>query len=119
MSERPWPVKLTFKRSEKALHAVFDDSARFVIPYELLRVESPSAEVQGHGPHQKKLIAGKADVDVLEALPVGRYAVRLVFDDGHDSGIFSWDYLRELGEERDALAAAYEARLKKAGLPRR
>ncbi len=114
----PWPEELVFKRSNRALHVRYDDGAAFDIPFELLRVESPSAEVQGHAAHQKKLVPGKKDVQILEAEPVGRYAVRLVFDDGHESGIYSWRYLRELGETRDDLMARYEDRLKQAGLRR-
>lgn len=95
---RPWPTSLTFSRSAKALQVAFDDGAAFAIPFETLRVESPSAEVQGHGPGEKKTVTGKQDVLVTAAEPVGRYAVRLTFDDGHDSGIFTWDYLYALGE---------------------
>jgi len=95
---RPWPEKLDFSGSDKALHACFDDGTAFVIPFETLRVESPSAEVQGHGPGQKKHVTGKQDVGVTKAEPVGRYAVRITFDDGHDSGLFTWDYLYALGE---------------------
>lgn len=94
----PWPVRLTFQTGAKRLRAEYDDGAVFEIPFELLRVESPSAEVQGHGPGQKKTVTGKQNVQVAAAEPVGRYAVRLTFDDGHDSGIYSWDYLRALGE---------------------
>ncbi|MEQ8404581.1 MAG: gamma-butyrobetaine hydroxylase-like domain-containing protein [Oceanicaulis sp.] len=110
MAERPWPEKLTFKRAEKALHIKFESGEAFAIPFELLRVESPSAEVQGHAPHQKQLVTGKQDVIVEDAEPVGRYAVRLKFSDGHSSGIFSWDYLHELGESADQLMADYRAR---------
>ncbi len=95
----PWPVRLAFKAREKALHVDFDDGSAVSIPFETLRVESPSAEVQGHAPHQKKILTGKQDVQVTGAEPVGRYAVRLIFDDGHDSGIYSWDYLRALGQQ--------------------
>jgi len=115
---RPWPVELVFRERKRSLHIAFDDGAAFDIPFELLRVESPSAEVQGHGPHQKKLVAGKRKVMITEAEPVGRYAVRLQFDDGHGSGLYSWDYLRELGERADALMTDYQARLKQAGLKR-
>lgn len=94
----PWPVRLAFRAGEKALHIDFDDGSAVNIPFEILRVESPSAEVQGHAPHQKKTVTGKENVLVTAAEPVGRYAVRLTFDDGHDSGIYSWDYLRALGE---------------------
>jgi DUF971 family protein len=90
-----WPRELVFRREAKSLHIVFEDGALADIPFERLRVESPSAEVQGHG--KKRVVTGKAQVGVVDAKPVGRYAVRIVFDDGHDTGIFSWDYLRELG----------------------
>ena len=95
---RPWPEQLRFSRADKTLHVAFDDGKRFAIPFETLRVESPSAEVQGHGPGEKRLVTGKENVLVTAAEPVGRYAVRLVFDDGHDSGLFTWDYLYALGE---------------------
>ncbi|PWE18145.1 hypothetical protein DDZ18_00585 [Marinicauda salina] len=118
MAGRPWPVRLAFRDGARALTIEFDDGARFDIPFELLRVESPSAEVQGHAPDQKRLVTGKRDVRVTEAEPVGRYAVRLTFDDGHASGIYSWDYLRELGENADGLMADYAARLAEAGMAR-
>lgn len=95
---RPWPEELRFSRSDKALHVKFDDGKHYSIPFETLRVESPSAEVQGHGPGEKKIVTGKENVLITDAEPVGRYAVRLVFDDGHDSGLFTWDYLYALGE---------------------
>lgn len=95
---RPWPTQLRFSRTDKSLHALFDDGANFSIPFETLRVESPSAEVQGHAPDQKITVTGKENVLVTAAEPVGRYAVRLVFDDGHDSGLFTWDYLYALGQ---------------------
>jgi len=118
MSARPWPLKLVFRRKAQTLSIVFDDGQSFNIPFELLRVESPSAEVQGHGPHRKKLIVGKSRVDVTTAEPVGRYAVRLQFDDGHNSGIYSWDYLRVLGEHRVEMMRDYKARMENAGLTR-
>lgn len=114
----PWPEKLEFRAGARALDIRFDDGQTLSIPFELLRVESPSAEVQGHGAHQKKLVAGKASVQVTGAEPVGRYAVRLTFDDGHDSGIYSWRYLRELGENAQERLDEYAQRLKAAGLPR-
>ena len=95
---RAWPTQLRFSAEDKALHARFEDGAVFAIPFELLRVESPSAEVQGHSPDQKVTLTGKENVQVTSADPVGRYAVRLVFDDGHDSGIYTWDYLYALGQ---------------------
>lgn len=115
---QPWPERLTFQRGARALRAAFDDGSVFDIPYELLRVESPSAEVQGHAAHQKRLVPGKRTVGIAKVEPVGRYAVRLVFDDGHDSGIFSWRYLYELGAEADARLADYAARIEAAGLRR-
>lgn len=107
-----WPSKLAFKRGAKALEIAFEDGKAFAIPFELLRVESPSAEVQGHHASQKQLVRGKEHVLITDAEPVGRYAVRLIFDDGHSSGIFSWDYLYELGENADALMAEYRAKLR-------
>lgn len=114
----PWPVKLAFRASERVLDIQFDDGETLSIPFELLRVESPSAEVQGHAAHQKKLVAEKRRVQVTGAEPVGRYAVRLTFDDGHDSGIYSWRYLRELGESQQERMDEYARRLKAAGLSR-
>lgn len=106
----PWPIDLAFDQAQRVLHIRFDDGAAFAIPFELLRVESPSAEVQGHG-GRKTLVRDKADVNVTQALPVGRYAVRIVFDDGHETGLYSWAYLRRLGEEQESLMAAYRAAL--------
>lgn len=94
----PWPVRLAFSASRKSLRAEFDDGEAFDIPYALLRRESPSAEVQGHGPGQKRAVPHADSVLVTAAERVGRYAVRLSFDDGHDSGLYSWRYLRNLGE---------------------
>ena len=91
-----WPTELVFRRDARVLHIAFDDGVAADIPFERLRVESPSAEVQGHGPGEKRIVRGKEKVGVIEAHAVGRYAVRIVFDDGHDTGIFSWDYLRKL-----------------------
>lgn len=108
---RPWPTRLAFRSSDRALHATFDDGVTVRVPYELLRVESPSAEVQGHAPDQKKLVTGKEQVEVTQAEPVGRYAVRLTFSDGHNSGIFSWDLIRDLGENADELMAEYRAKV--------
>ena len=118
MSDASWPTRLRFRSRKRALNIAFDDNQSFDIPFELLRVESPSAEVQGHAAHQKKLVSGKSKVQVPAAEPVGRYAVRLSFDDGHDSGIFSWAYLRELGENGSSLMDDYKKRIKSAGLSR-
>jgi len=115
---RPWPTEMTFMREARALHIKFDSGESFDIPFELLRVQSPSAEVRGHRAGDEKLIAGKSGVGVREAQPVGRYAVRIVFDDGHDSGLYTWDYLHELGRERAARMMSYEAAIARAGLSR-
>jgi DUF971 family protein len=105
--DRPWPVELTFQAEAQSLKARFDDGVSFIIPYELLRIESPSAEVQGHSAAGKKWVAGKQDVGIERAEPVGRYALRLVFDDGHDSGIYTWDWLYRLGRDQDRLMEVY------------
>jgi DUF971 family protein len=113
-----WPVEIRLKRAEKILEVAFDDGSRFRLPAEYLRVESPSAEVQGHGPGQKQLVAGRAQVGITAVEAVGNYAVRLRFDDGHDTGIYSWRYLHELGEEQDRRWRDYLTGLEKAGLSR-
>jgi DUF971 family protein len=105
--DEAWPTELDFQRAKKSLHVVFDDGSTFDIPFELLRVESPSAEVQGHSPSQKQVVKDKADVGIVNVEPVGRYAVRISFDDGHDSGLFTWPYLRKLGRDKDAMLKAY------------
>jgi DUF971 family protein len=113
-----WPVEIRLKRAEKVLELLFEDGARFRLPAEYLRVESPSAEVQGHGPGQKTLIAGRAAIGITAVEPVGNYAVRLVFDDLHDTGIYSWSYLYELGREQGERWQRYLAALAAAGLTR-
>ena len=114
----PTPVSLTVHRQSRVLEMSFSDGAQFRIQFELMRVYSPSAEVQGHGPGQQVLQTGKRDVDLLALEPVGNYAVQPVFSDGHNSGIFSWAYLYELGARQDALWAQYLARLAEAGSDR-
>jgi DUF971 family protein len=114
----PWPVELRLKRAEKRLEIRFDDGKEFSLPAEYLRVESPSAEVQGHGPREKIVIAGRAHVGIMELEPVGNYAVRIKFDDLHDTGIFSWEYLYQLGVEQDKRWRAYLATLAARGLSR-
>ena len=109
---------IVYTKATKTLSVAFEDGRRFDLPAEYLRVESPSAEVQGHGPSQKKIVAGRRRVKIAAVEPVGHYAVRIVFDDGHDSGIFSWSYLRELGEEQADRWAAYQAHLQARGLSR-
>ena len=114
----PTPTAITVHGQSKALEISFSDGARFLIPFELLRVYSPSAEVQGHGPGQEVLQSGKREVtlDALEA--VGHYAVQPTFSDGHDSGIYSWELLYRLGRDQKALWAEYLERLQRAGRDR-
>jgi DUF971 family protein len=114
----PVPTEIRLRQAEKLLLVSFDDGSSFSLPAEYLRVESPSAEVQGHGPGQKKLIAGRRHVGILRMEPVGHYAVRLFFDDLHDTGIYSWDTLHQLGREQPERWAAYEAALAARGLSR-
>lgn len=104
-------TELRYRTAEKLLEVAFADGARYRLPAEYLRVESPSAEVQGHGPGQKVIVAGRRHVGILRIEPVGHYAVRIAFDDLHDSGIFSWAELRRLGDEQDARWAEYERAL--------
>ncbi len=114
----PTPQSITVHGASRVLEVAFSDGAVFRIPFELMRVYSPSAEVQGHGPGQEVLQTGKRTVTLVSLEPVGNYAVKPAFSDGHDSGIFSWDYLYQLGREEAALWADYEARLQAAGVDR-
>jgi DUF971 family protein len=114
----PWPLEIRVKRAERCLEIDFDDGQTFTLPAELLRVESPSAEVQGHTPSQKVVVAGKRDVAIRDLEPVGNYAVRIVFDDGHDTGIYSWSYLYRLGRDRERIWQAYLEALAARGLSR-
>ena len=119
MSDKgPWPVELRLSRADKRLDIEFDDGRRFSLPAEYLRVESPSAEVQGHGPGEKRVVAERAHVGIIELESVGNYAVRIRFDDLHDTGIYSWDYLYQLGIEHDRRWRDYLAALAKEGLSR-
>jgi DUF971 family protein len=113
-----WPVELRLKQVEKLLEITFDDGGSFRLPAEYLRVESPSAEVQGHGPGQKTLVPGRAHVGIIGLEPVGNYAVRILFDDLHDTGIYSWNYLHQLGVEHDQRWRAYIEALAANGLSR-
>jgi len=113
-----WPTDIRYDKSRKLLTLVFNDGVTFEFPAELLRVESPSAEVQGHGPGQKQLVAGRRHVGITAIEPVGRYAIRLVFDDLHDTGLYSWRYLRDLGQRQEAIWQDYLDRLKAAGATR-
>ncbi len=114
----PSPTALTVHEVSRVLEVAFSDGATYRIPFELMRVYSPSAEVQGHGPGQEVLQTGKRDVTLANLEPVGNYAVKPTFSDGHDSGIFSWDYLYELGQNEKALWQQYEERLAAAGAER-
>ncbi len=106
-SEEHWPTAIRLAEQGRVLEATFESGETFALPAEFLRVSSPSAEVQGHGPGQKVTVAGKKNVAILSTEPVGNYAVRLVFDDMHDSGFFTWDYLFELGARQPQLWQAY------------
>ncbi|MES2979669.1 MAG: DUF971 domain-containing protein [Pseudomonadota bacterium] len=114
----PTPTALTVHGQSRVLEVGFSDGAVFRLPFELMRVYSPSAEVQGHGPGQEVLQTGKREVDLAALEPIGNYAVKPVFSDGHDSGIFSWDYLYFLGSQQDRLWSDYLARLAAAGAER-
>ena len=113
-----WPVELRLKKAEKLLEVRFDDGSLFRLPAEYLRVESPSAEVQGHGPGQKTLVPGRAHVGIIGLEPVGNYAVRIIFDDLHDTGIYSWAYLHQLGMEQEKRWRVYFEALASNGLSR-
>lgn len=113
-----WPIEIRITTNRRALHIAYDDGQTFEISAEKMRVLSPSAEVQGHGPGQKVTVPGKINVEIKNVVPTGNYAIRIVFSDGHDSGIFTWKYLRELGENGDILFREYETELKNKGLSR-
>jgi DUF971 family protein len=114
----PWPTELRLHKDRKALTVSFDSDERFDLSAEYLRVRSPSAEVQGHSPSERRTVAGKQDVQILELYPIGNYAVRLAFDDMHSTGIFSWEYLFELGLNREKYWREYLAELEEKGLSR-
>ena len=116
--EAPWPAELRLFKEEGRLEIDFADGSSYSLPAEYLRVESPSAEVQGHGAGEKRIVAERAHVGILDLEPVGNYAVRIKFDDLHDTGIYSWDYLYRLGVEHDRRWRDYLAALKKQGLGR-
>ena len=116
--DTPTPESLTVHGQSRVLEIGFSDGKTFRIPFELMRVYSPSAEVQGHGPGQEVLQTGKRDVTVVEIEPVGNYAVKPTFSDGHDSGLFTWEYLYFLGSQEKELWAEYEQRLQAAGVGR-
>jgi DUF971 family protein len=114
----PRPTEINLHQQSRVLDVAFDDGRKYSLPCEYLRVFSPSAEVRGHGPGQEVLQAGKSQVNIDAIEPVGVYAVKFVFSDGHDTGIYSWDYLRDLGEKQDSNWKSYLARLQQAGKSR-
>lgn len=114
---RPWPVELKVRRGQRTLQADFDTGESFVLPAEYLRVNTPSAEDRGHG-GEKRVVAGKQGVGIVDVRPVGRYAARIAFDDGHDTGLYSWDTLYALGRDQDANWRTYLEDLKAKGLSR-
>jgi DUF971 family protein len=116
--DTPQPTGITVHQQSRVLEVGFSDGQSFRIPFELMRIYSPSAEVQGHGPGQEVLQTGKREVDLTALEPVGNYAVQPTFSDGHESGIFSWDYLYFLGSQQAQLWARYEERLREAGIDR-
>ena len=117
-AESPQPLALTVRRQSRVLEVSFSDGSKFLIPFELMRVYSPSAEVKGHGPGQEVLQTGKREVDLLSLEPVGNYAVQPMFSDGHHTGIFTWDYLYFLGSQQAQLWAQYSDRLASANVDR-
>ncbi|MCW5591424.1 MAG: DUF971 domain-containing protein [Burkholderiales bacterium] len=114
----PRPTEIKLHQKSRILEIAFDDGSRFSLPCEYLRVFSPSAEVRGHGPGQEVLQVGKRDVEIKEIEPVGNYAVKLAFSDGHDTGLYSWEYLHELGEKQESSWKSYLKRLEEAGASR-
>lgn len=115
---KPWPSDIKLVTAENRLEVTFDSGETYSLPAELLRVESPSAEVQGHGPDQRTILGGKRDVAIVNLETVGNYAVRIIFDDLHDTGIYSWDYLYELGLAQDTIWRRYIKALEEKGLNR-
>lgn len=116
-SPEPTPVEIRIRKGSRVLAIEFDDGKVFELPFEFLRVHSPSAEVKGHGGGEGVLVTGKRDVNIVRIEPVGHYAIRLIFDDRHDTGLYSWKYLYELGQERDRKWQRYLDRLAAAGYP--
>ena len=112
--EMPVPTELRLRRQSRVLEVAFGPDEQYALPFEFLRVQSPSAEVKGHGPGQETLVLGKEAVGIKDVEPVGQYAIRLLFDDGHDSGLYSWKYLRELGREQNTLWQHYLDRVRAA-----
>ncbi|MEM7424078.1 MAG: DUF971 domain-containing protein, partial [Pseudomonadota bacterium] len=115
-STEHWPTEIRLRKEEKILEVDFSDGSRFALPAELLRVESPSAEVQGHSPDQKVLVPGRRHVGIMGVEPVGNYAIRIKFDDMHDTGIYSWQLLYKLGHEKDRIWQGYLEAMAEHGL---
>jgi DUF971 family protein len=113
-----WPTELKLDKEKRTLTVCFDDGKSFALPAEMLRVMSPSAEVQGHSPEQRITVPGKKNVRITQLAPVGNYAIRITFDDGHDTGLYAWDYLRDLGENGEARFQSYLTDLAAKGLTR-
>ena len=118
MTSERWPTELRLAKDKRSLRVAFDDGTTFDLSAEYLRVASPSAEVQGHSPAERRTVPGKRDVRISEVQPIGNYAVKLIFDDGHDSGIYGWDYLSRLGAEQAEKWQAYLDALAAEGLSR-
>ncbi|WP_230531816.1 gamma-butyrobetaine hydroxylase-like domain-containing protein [Microvirga roseola] len=118
MTPERWPTELRLAKDRRSLRVAFDDGSAFDLPAEYLRVTSPSAEVQGHSPAERKTVPGKRDVAIIGVEPVGNYAVKLVFDDMHDTGIYGWDYLYRLGAEQPQKWQSYLDELAAKGLSR-
>jgi DUF971 family protein len=114
----PSPTEIKLHQKSRLLEIAFEDGKRFTLPFEFLRVYSPSAEVRGHGPGQEVLQIGKKDVEITQVEPVGSYAVQLVFSDGHDSGLYAWNYLYNLGVNQDSMWTHYLERMQEAGASR-
>ncbi len=117
-NQQSWPTEIRLSKDRRTLSVAFEDGTQYDLPAEFLRVESPSAEVQGHGPNEKKIIGGKQTVEILSVVPVGHYAVKLVFDDMHDTGIYGWDTLAGMGQNLGPRWQAYLDALEAAGLSR-
>ncbi len=118
MSNSPIPVAINLKKQSRVLQLEYEDGQQFELGFEFLRVHSPSAEVKGHGPGTEVLQSGKQEVGITAIEPVGNYAIKLVFDDGHDSGLYTWAYLHELGLNQENYWQQYLVKLDKAGLQR-
>lgn len=118
MNTAPQPTEITLHQQSRQLEIAFEDGVCFKLPYEYLRVQTPSAEARGHGPGQETLQTGKKNVNLLNVEPVGTYALKLTFDDGHDSGLYTWEYLYELGQNQDAIWNKYLEKLEAAGANR-